>query len=1162
MSMNVRLRVFEDFQRVALVFLALGVIVTGFVGMMVFGSVSVLAVEGGPGWEVTSSTFPTDLAPAGGKGAIEINVYNIGSEPSHGTVTVTDVLPAGVVATAAGDVQNGFAEVPGEYGLWDCSGIGTSVVTCHNDPVNMPVLPIPERLGSTISEAGSGAIEHIAIAVEVQTGTPGVLRNDATVAGGGALAPASTSAPVTISAPPASSFGFAGLDNWFSAPNGTVDTQAGSHPYEFVSSFDLNTVSNGFNLRPVGGEPRNVTLNLPPGWIGNPTAVPRCTRQQFEEEACSPSTQVGVDVGEALGGSLVAARLAFPVYNLVPPPGVPAQFGLELFGNEVLINAGLRSGGDYGISAHVNNVPQKVIMGNRIILWGEPADPSHNEDRFSKVESYNCGSGCLSGAPRVPFLTSPTSCGAPPLYTMFANTWETAGFGEATSVSHDASGTETGFTGCDHLTFSPSISVAPDTSKADTPAGLTVDVKAAQEGLTTQGALATSNIKNTTVVLAKDVVINPGQAAGLQTCGAAEDGLTSEAEKAKGEENTGPPSCPNASKVGTDEAETPILFKPLKGNVYVLQSNPPHLKLLAALSGEGVNVKLLLDVELDEHGQIKTTVLNVPQAPVSDFHISFTGGAQAALATPTHCGAYGPAQGMATDFTPWSTPTVGDAFPSSSFAIESGPGGAGCPPSLLPFTPALTAGSTTDQAGGFTNFSLLLQNSDDQKRTEKLGFQFPPGFLAFLGKVTLCPETQASTGACSDGSKIGHATVASGPGPYPLTIPQPGNPESPMYLTGPYNGTGACNVGEAGCAPFGLSIVTHVIAGPFNLGTIITRGKIEVDPRTAQITITTNPLPQVVDGVPTDLRLINAIADREAFLVNPTNCSPFSFTGTAWGTPPPGDSEPGVTVPISSHYQVGSCRSLGFSPSLTANTSGKTSKKNGASLSATLSYPPTTPGTGQATGQANIHTVKVELPKQLPSRLTTLQKACTAAQFNSDPAGCPPASIVGQALVHTPVLPVPLTGPAYFVSHGGEAFPALILVLQGYGVTVDVEATTFISKAGVTSLTFKTAPDAPFNTFTLTSPQGPYSALAANGNLCTSKLTMPTELVAQNGAVLHQTTKVNITGCPKSRLTRAQKLTKALKTCHKDKNKTHRKTCEKQAHKKYGPTNTHTKKKK
>ncbi len=166
--------------------------------------------------------------------------------------------------------------------------------------------------------------------------------------------------------------------------------------------------------------------------------------------------------------------------------------------------------------------------------------------------------------------------------------------------------------------------------------------------------------------------------------------------------------------------------------------------------------------------------------------------------------------------------------------------------------------------------------------------------------------------------------------------------------------------------------------------------------------------------------------------------------------------------------------------------------------------------------QANIARVKVELPKALPSRLTTLQKACSAAQFESNPAGCPPASIVGHAKAITPLIPVPLEGPAYFVSHGGEAFPSLIIVLQGYGVRIDLVGSTFINKAGITSSTFKTVPDQPVGSFELTLPQGPYSALAANGNLCKQKLVMPTEFVAQNGAEIHETTKIAVTGCPRS----------------------------------------------
>jgi hypothetical protein len=301
---------------------------------------------------------------------------------------------------------------------------------------------------------------------------------------------------------------------------------------------------------------------------------------------------------------------------------------------------------------------------------------------------------------------------------------------------------------------------------------------------------------------------------------------------------------------------------------------------------------------------------------------------------------------------------------------------------------------------------------------------------------------------------------------------------------------------------------------------------------------------------------VDAVIERSEFMINPTNCDPQQFSGTAFGTPPPGVGGPGASAAISSPFQVGACRSLEFKPKFSVSTSGRTSKANGASLTAKVSYPNVPQGS-----EADIRSVKVELPKQLPSRLTTLQKACTAAQFDANPAGCPSASFIGHAVVHTPLLPVALEGPAIFVSHGGEAFPSLTLVLQGDGVTIDLVGATFISKAGVTSTTFKTVPDAPFSTFELTLPQGKFSALTANGNLCSSRLVMPNEFVAQNGAVIRQSTRIGVTGCPKKRaLTRAQKLTLALRACHKDKNKTKRTTCAHHARKRFGPAKTKTKK--
>ncbi len=313
------------------------------------------------------------------------------------------------------------------------------------------------------------------------------------------------------------------------------------------------------------------------------------------------------------------------------------------------------------------------------------------------------------------------------------------------------------------------------------------------------------------------------------------------------------------------------------------------------------------------------------------------------------------------------------------------------------------------------------------------------------------------------------------------------------------------------------------VAGPFNLGKVVVRAKIEVDPHTAALTITTDDsgpyeIPSILDGIPLQIKHVAVTIDKPGFTINPTSCNPTAVTGTI-------SSTEGANAALNVPFQVTNCGSLAFAPKFAVSTSGKTSRANGASLTAKLSYPTAPQGT-----QADIAKVKVDLPKQLPSRLTTLQKACTNAQFEANPAGCPTASKIGYASVKTPLLPVPLTGPAIFVSHGGEAFPSLTLVLQGYGVTVDLSGATFISKAGVTSTTFNTVPDTPFNTFELTLPEGPYSALAASGNLCTSKLTMPTAFLAQNAAEIHESTPISVTGCAKAKtLTRAQKLKTALK---------------------------------
>jgi hypothetical protein len=319
----------------------------------------------------------------------------------------------------------------------------------------------------------------------------------------------------------------------------------------------------------------------------------------------------------------------------------------------------------------------------------------------------------------------------------------------------------------------------------------------------------------------------------------------------------------------------------------------------------------------------------------------------------------------------------------------------------------------------------------------------------------------------------------------------PGN----VFLTGPYRG-----------APFGLSIVTHAVAGPFDLGNVIVRAAVNVDPHTSQIVVTSDPLPTILQGIPLDLKTVNVTIDRPGFTFNPTNCSPLSVTGTIASTT-------GASAAVSSPFEAANCANLPFKPSFRVSTQARTSKANGASLDVKVSQKP---------GEANIQRVDVTLPLALPARLTTLQRACTEAQFNANPAGCPAASNVGMATATTPVLSMPLTGPAYLVSHGGAAFPDLVVVLQGEGITIDLTGNTDIKK-GITYSRFETVPDAPIGSFELRLPEGPHSALAANtpgkakGSLCSSKLSMPTTIAGQNGAVIHQSTPIKVTGCAKAK---------------------------------------------
>ena len=663
-----------------------------------------------PGYEVIGRFAPTNLPP-GGEGLLLLYVYNLGAGESTIGPTLTNVLPAGVVAKTA--------EIKGA----ECTG--TSVVTCHMAQIASSGAP---GLGAP----GGPVLIEIPVSV---SNAPANEPDRVSVSGGGALDVANAMVPVHYGTEPAP-FGIANADAWITNPDGTIDTQAGSHPYAITVAFEpSSTGMGGGQEKPSGGEPRFMNVSLPSGIVGEPGAVPKCTRRELENEGeCRPDSQIGDDAPSVSGAGV---SLNLPVYNMVPPPGVAAEFAFTLDGNiNVFIDARVRSGGDYGITEHAN-VPQRKIVFNSTTIWGNPSEH-------------------FTGIPGKPLLTLPTACGGPgrelgedKISFEEIGTWtnESVNSQPLSVPLHNSEGVPVGITGCEKLKhFQPFISLAPDTSFSDTPAGLSATVKVPQ-GLNPEG-LATPGLKETTVVLPEGVAINPGQATGLAACQPSQENIGGpEAEK---ETMDGPPSCPAASKVGTDEISTPLLPGRLKGSVYILQSNPPNLQLLVAAEGEGVHLKLIGDVHLNEQtGQLTTTFKGTPQdpgtpdAPLNEFVLNFSGGAQAALVTPQFCGVYT----ATADFTPWSSPLTADALSESNFQITAGPGGSNVSNCTgpLPFAPTMTAGATTDQAAGYTDFTMLLSRNDGQQHIEKLQFKTPEGLLGMIAKVPLCQEPQAAT---------------------------------------------------------------------------------------------------------------------------------------------------------------------------------------------------------------------------------------------------------------------------------------------------------------------------------------------------------------------------------------------------------------------------------
>jgi hypothetical protein len=1062
--------------------------VVTFTGSLAAQEIPLMFVNGL--FESESESVAVHVAQVGGSGGeLVVTAINVGGAATDGsTITIHDSLPTGLTATSISGEEsyhagNAFAENP--QAKLNCpKGTLTCTYSHPVDPGDTLVVRIP---------------------VTVQSGAPSSVVNSVTVSGGGAEdGGASVSRPLAIGS---TEVGFGIAPGSVLVADST--RQAGAHA-NVTTGFTMNTTS----VHHVSENPKDIRFDLPPGQVGNTVGMATCPAAKAFSQECPRDTVVGIATVFAEANNplvQVTRAIVAPVFNITPSPGEPVAFMFKPAFIPVRLDTSVLSNGDYGVRVTAGNLSQAAeIISTYVTIWGVPADhngPGNIGSNYSVTATAEDGhslGGPNLAATRVPLLSNPTQCLTPLTATMETDPWLDR------DVFQSAQAPIGTLIGCNLLTEEPSMSMLPDTLQAGAPAGYSFGLHVPQ--VNDPDGLAAPNVQKVVTALPVGAVISPSAAWGLAACSDAQFfGPSSE----RGLERPAKPAgCPREAQVGTVLIQTPALALPLTGDVFLAspQCGPctpqdaqdaKMVRLFLQVIGEGnsgIVVKLEGTGRLDQQtGQLTVTFDRNPQLPFSDLKLTLGGGPRATLANPRACG---PAT-TALSLTPWSTPFTNDLASLYTFNVT------GC---YSPqFDPSFVAGTTSIQSGEYTPFMLSFGRKDADQFLGGLQLRMPPGLLGKVSTVTLCKEPQAAQGECPAESLIGHVQVLTGPGQTPFLVTG-----GQVFLTESYKG-----------APFGLSIVVPAVAGPYTLagttghGTVVVRAAINVDPTDSHLTVTSDPLPTELDGIPLQLQVVNVTIDRPEFTFNPTSCSKMSIGASLTSTE-------GASAGVSSPFQVTNCVGLGFKPQFKVSTSGHTSRANGASLDAKVVYP-------LGPKLANIAKVKVELPKQLPSRLTTLQKACTDSVFSANPESCPAASRVGQARASTPILPGELTGAAYFVSHGGAAFPDLIVVLEDRrdGVRVDLTGSTFISKAGITSSTFKTVPDVPISSFELYLPQGPNSALAANGNLCSSSLKMPTEFVAQNGAVLHRAMPVAVTGCPKAAKARKARRARRARTAHR-----------------------------
>lgn len=873
-----------------------------------------------------------------------------------------------------------------------------------------------------------------------------------------------------LAAPAASAdFEFDHLGVSVNAKDGKYTRAAGAHP-DFTFDFSIPTaveIRDGFEMDTPTESPRDVSLDLPSGMVGNPTPFPTCSAEKLfgANNAGIPSCPIESQVGKVhLEGPNLLTDVG--IFNLEHGSDVPALFGFNFLGYVATITPTITPG-DYRISAGSTEIGTALPVSRaRLTFWGYPSDPAHDVERQGDLAYILGFIPFSSNAPKVPFFTNPTSCpDTASTFTAKGDSYQHQGIFDEETLTVDEGGNPFVWEGCETLTFEPTLVPVPGTHRAHSPTGLDVNVDLPSNDGKPDGFSA-SAVKGTTIVFPEGMTVSPSAVAGLEACSEAQIGIGSNS----------PPSCPSGSKLGNVTIETQLLPNPLQGDVYLAKQgeNPFHstYAIYLAVKGPGFYLKLPGELNTDKQtGQLRAIFDNLPQLPFENVHLDFRGGPTAPLVTPNKCGDYS----IRTEVFPWARPND-PVVASVPMKINENCAGGG------EFNPRLQAGVENPVAGARSPLTIRVTRQDGEQNLSKIEVTLPKGEIANLKGLAICPQAGAATADCPAGSQVGIATTAIGTGAFPLFIPQTGKEPTALYLGGPYKG-----------APYSLITKAPAQAGPFDFGDIVVQTAIDLNPVTAQVIAKSDPLPQILEGVPISYRDVRIEVKKPDFSVNPTSCEQRFVTTTI-------TSIDGTEAHPSVPTKVGDCGALNFGPKLKFKVSGGTNRGDFQALTAILT-------TGKK--EANISKVQVALPHALFLAQEHIGTVCTRVQFAAD--NCPAASVYGFARAVTPLLDDPLEGPVYLRS-SNNPLPDLVADLQGQ---FDIELAGRIdSENGGIRNTFETVPDAPVTKFVLKMKGGKKSLIVNSRNLCKAPPRAKVRMVGQNGK-RHNERPLIQTGCGK-----------------------------------------------